>query len=162
MGVFLCVSLVITKVSAGPSLFSASIIAAEVGPPLRKSGRWLHWNHIIHRSVIQEPKPQIRPAFSSIWTATHCSGLCKIISFALKRIPDLSVCPLTLLCFLLYSAHAEWQPASHSKNSVSNVSDVNLYTCWCCYFCLYLDMTHILHCSKVMRSVVLLPDFIYF
>lgn len=33
------VSLVITKVKAGPSLFSASIIAAEVGPPLHRSGR---------------------------------------------------------------------------------------------------------------------------
>lgn len=46
MRVFLCVSLVITKVSAGPNLFSASIIASQVCPQLRKSRPRLHWSHI--------------------------------------------------------------------------------------------------------------------
>lgn len=82
MRIFLRVSLIITKVSAGPSLFSASIIAAEVGALLCKRQKWLHRNHISHGSFIHGLEPHARHAFvpyinrySQQWTA-QCYFIC--------------------------------------------------------------------------------------
>lgn len=169
MRVFLCVSLVITKVSAGPSFFSASIIAAEVGPRLHKSGRWLC------TLFTQGLKPQVWHVLTSTLTVTRCSGLCTAAPFALRRSTDLNVCPPTLFlpppvaCFaalVIYSTHAEWQPASRSKTlapmwvmRICVHADVIISITSCC---LLRDTAHISLCSKVTRSAVILPDSMYF
>lgn len=133
MRIFLCVSLIITKVSAGPSLFSASIIAAEVGALLCKRQKWLHRNHISHGSFIHGLEPHARHAFSPISTDTHCSGLRNATSFALRRSPDLDVCPPTLFlgpsCGVLYSPayifHTCWVTAGLPQQNTCSLRE------WC-------------------------------
>lgn len=111
-----------------------------------------YWTHISH--LLKD---------CPLLTNTGCSGLCKVMAFALKHTSDLSVCPPSLfhslpLPLVIYSTHAEWQAAFCSKTLAST------WVMWICVhadvrisvtsFCLVWDMTHISLCRKVARIAI--------
>lgn len=130
-------------------------------------------SYTVHSFMDVHPTSDMRSALSPLSIAAV--DYAKPVPFALRRrprpqcLPSHSILPPPVAGFaalVIYSTHAEWQPASPQQNTCSYVSDVNLCTYWCCYFnhvlCLLRDTTHISLCSKVTRRAVISPDFIHF
>lgn len=73
------VSLVITKVSARPSLFSASIITVQVGKSLHKSGPRLRRSHMTHRPLNRAaPAPRSHVRLGCNWVSLAAANCAKL------------------------------------------------------------------------------------
>lgn len=73
------VSLVITKVSARPSLFSASIITVQVGKSLHKSGPRLRRSHMTHRPLNRAaPAPRLHVRLGCNWVSLAAANCAKL------------------------------------------------------------------------------------
>ena len=180
MRVFLRVSLIITKVGAGPRFFTASTIAAEVGPQLHKKKKKLKMtplNLISHGSSFRDfqppQRPDMRPALyqpsaAAVGRMQSCF-ICIAARASRFALPLYSPPPRGVFCGpgYIYIPHM----LSDSRPPAAEHS----LPCEGCQFVYMLMLLFpsrppassgrpltIPLCSKVTRrSVVILPDFTY-